>query len=117
MLAAIGYPQPPTTIYCDNKCAVSLANDTVKVNRGKSIDMRFHWIRDRVRQGQFTVTWIAGDDNLADFFTKTLPVKRHLQLMKYLVHTPLPVLSHFSSTRGRSATAHRSRTLALHAPS
>ena len=110
MLAAIGYPQPPTPILCDNKCAVGLANDTVKVKRGKSIDMRFHWIRDRVRQGQFTVEWVAGEDNLADFFTKALPVRRHQQLMKYLVVTPIPALSHFCSARGKSATAHRLRS-------
>jgi len=48
LLAAIGYPQPPTQIHCDNKCAFGLANDTVKVKRGKSIDMHFHWIRDHV---------------------------------------------------------------------
>jgi len=112
MLAAIGYPQPPTPILCDNKCAVGLANDTVKVKRGKSIDMRFHWIRDRVRQGQFTVQWIAGEENLADFFTKALPVRRHQQLMKYFVTTPLPALSHFCSASGKSATAHRFRSLA-----
>jgi hypothetical protein len=115
MLAAIGYPQPPTQILCDNKCAVGLANDTLKVKRGKSIDMRFHWIRDRVRQGQFSVVWAPGEENLADFFTKALPVSRHQQLMKYLVHTPTPALSHFCSARGKSATAFRLRTSSLYA--
>ncbi len=44
------YPQPPTTILCDNITAIGLANDNIKMKRSKAIDMRFHWIRDRVRQ-------------------------------------------------------------------
>ena len=86
---------------------MGLANDTVKVKRSKSIDMRFHWIRDRIRQGHFTVSWVAGAANLADFFTKALPVKRHQELMKLLVHTPIPAAAHFASYRGRKATAYR----------
>jgi len=107
ILAAIGYPQPPTPILTDNECAVGLANDTIKVKRRKSIDMRFHWIRDCIRQGQFTVSWVAGAGNLADFFTKALPVKRHQELLKLLVHTLCPPVAHFASYRGRQATAYR----------
>jgi hypothetical protein len=55
-LADIGYRQCATPTICDNACAVGIANDKVKQKRSKAIDMRFHWIRERVRQGQFTVT-------------------------------------------------------------
>ena len=54
----------------------------------KSIDMRFHWIRDRISQNQFIVTWRQGALNLADFFTKTLPVNVHKSLMHLLVTIP-----------------------------
>ena len=73
---------------CDNKCAESIALDTIKPKRTKSIDMRFHWIRDRIKQQQFVVAWRKGADNLADFFTKPLPVHAHQSLMPLLVHTP-----------------------------
>ncbi len=74
ILEALGYAQPATRILCDNQCAVvGLATNTVKKARSsKSIDMRFHWIRDRIRQGHFQVSWIKGATNLADFFTKAL---------------------------------------------
>ena len=88
ILSSLGYPQPPTVILCDNKCAVGIALDTIKPKRTKSIDMRYHWIRDRVRQGQYVVTWRQGTDNLADFFTKPLPVHVHQSLMPLLVHIP-----------------------------
>lgn len=50
VLDSLGYPQPATTIFCDNACAVGIASDTVTPRRTKSMDMQFHWIRDRVRQ-------------------------------------------------------------------
>lgn len=70
VLDNIGYPQTPTLILCDNQCAVGLATNTVKAKRTKSTDMRYHWIRDRVEQGHFKVTWRPGEHNLADFSVK-----------------------------------------------
>jgi hypothetical protein len=107
ILLALGHPQPPTVIYCDNECAVGLANDTVKMKRSKSIDMRFHWIRDRIKQRHFVVTWIKGANNLADFFTKALPVHAHQSTMHKLVFTPLPSSTHFASSK---ANRYLSRT-------
>ena len=85
ILRAIGHIQPPTIILSDNACAVGLATDSVKIKRSKSIDMRFHWIRDRVRQGHFRVIWRKGANNLADFFTKVIPVHQHQATMPLLV--------------------------------
>ena len=48
-LSDLKYPQPETIIFCDNSCAVGLASDTVKAKRFKAIDMRFHWVRDRIK--------------------------------------------------------------------
>jgi len=87
-LEEMGHKQPATTIYCDNACAVGIANGTIKQKRSKAIDMRFHWVRDRVRVGHFTIKWIKGVNNLADFFTKALPVHEHQRLKKILVHSP-----------------------------
>ncbi len=61
-------------IYCDNECAVGLANDVIIPKMSKSIDMRFHWLKDRVKQGQFQIFHIPGLQNAADFLTKSLPV-------------------------------------------
>ena len=88
VLSALGHSQPTTVMLSDNVCAVGLANDTVKIWRSKSIDMRYHWIKDRVKQLQFTVLWQKGADNLADFFTKPLPTSQHYLLMRKLVHIP-----------------------------
>ena len=49
-LEELGHPQPATPIRTDNTTAAGIANDTVKQKRSKAIDMRFYWVRDRVRQ-------------------------------------------------------------------
>jgi hypothetical protein len=54
-LSKMGHPQPATPIATDNSTANSISNDTVKQKRSKAIDMRFYWVRDRDRQGQFDV--------------------------------------------------------------
>jgi hypothetical protein len=50
----------------------------------KSLDMRFHWLRDRIDQGEFRVVFVPGLQNLADFFTKSLPVARHNVLAPFI---------------------------------
>ena len=83
--ASLGYAQGPTTIICDNACAVGLATDTIKIKRTKAIDMRYHWLRDRIRDKQFHIYWSKGSTNLADFFTKALPVYRFRELKRLIV--------------------------------
>ena len=81
--------QPPTIGIVDNAFAVGLCNDSIKAKRSKSIDLRFHWVRDRVRQGQFNIMWRKGMDNVADFFTKAQPVHRHKEFEQLFLHRPL----------------------------
>ena len=84
----LGHPQPATPLLCDNSFARSLAADTCKQRRSKAIDMRFHWLRDRVRQGQFVMVPVAGKDILADIFTKTLSVHDFQRLLPRLINPP-----------------------------
>jgi hypothetical protein len=76
-LEELGHPQPPTIIITDNSTASGIVNDTVKQKRSKAMDMRFYWVRDRVRQGQFRIKWRKGCLNKADYFTKHHPASHH----------------------------------------
>ena len=108
VLTALGYPQRHATpILCDNKCAVGIANNSMKVKRSKAIDMRYHWIRDRTSQGEFSIQWVQGVDNIADFFTKALPVYRHQQLKRVLVHCPPSPNNPSLTYRARRSHAYR----------
>jgi hypothetical protein len=69
-LIEIGHDQEATPIQKDNACAAGVASETAKQRRSKAIDMRFYWIRDHIKQGQFIIHWCKGTDNLADYFAK-----------------------------------------------
>ncbi len=84
----MGHPQPATPLFCDNEVAIGIAADTVSQRMSKATDMGLHWIRDRVRQGHFRVLFIRGLHNVADFFTKPLPVARHRVLAPFVAADP-----------------------------
>jgi hypothetical protein len=41
------------------------------------MDMRYHWLTDRVRQQQYDVYWRPGRDNLGDYHTKHHAAQHH----------------------------------------
>jgi hypothetical protein len=87
-LEELGHPQPQTPVQTDNSTASGIANDTVKQKRSKAIDMRFYWVRDRVRQKQFHIFWRKGSANKADYFTKHHPSSHHQQVRPTYLHEP-----------------------------
>ena len=76
-LEELGHPQPPTPLEVDNQTAVGFLNSTMKQKHSKAIDMRFHWIKDRVSQKQFLVYWRPGQNNSADFVSKHHSPQHH----------------------------------------
>jgi hypothetical protein len=65
------------------------------MKKSKAMDIRFHWIRDRIRQQHMQVIWQEGENNLADFFTKALPRHTHQARMKELMQIPIKYNNHF----------------------
>jgi hypothetical protein len=116
-LESLGYVQPPTIGIVDNAFAVGLCNDSIKAKLSKSIDLRFHWIRDRVRQGQFIVMWKKGLDNVADFFTKAQPVHKHKEFENMILRTPLlPTNTTLTKQTDRSIAWKRREPVPKHTP-
>lgn len=63
-----------TEIRVDNKSAIELARNPVNHERSKHIDIRFHFIRDHVKEGSVKLVHVASRDQVADIFTKPLPM-------------------------------------------
>ncbi|KAE8721174.1 hypothetical protein F3Y22_tig00016637pilonHSYRG00095 [Hibiscus syriacus] len=59
--------------HIDNKSAIELAKNPVNHERSKHIDVRFHFIRDHVKEGSVELVHVASQDQVADIFTKPLP--------------------------------------------
>ena len=84
-LVELGYPQQPTTILVDNTVAEGLAKDTINAKRSKSMDVRFFWLRDRVKRLQFLMQHLKGRWNISDFFTKPLPRDKFEQFLPFII--------------------------------
>ena len=51
-LIEMGHPQPSTPVQTDNTTALGVVKNTIAPRRTKAMDMRFHWLRDRIQQRQ-----------------------------------------------------------------
>jgi hypothetical protein len=85
-LEELGQKQPPTPMETDNTTATGYNNGTIKQKRTKAMDIRFYWIKDRVKQGQFNVYWGPGYQNLAHYFTKHHSPAHHKRMREIYIH-------------------------------
>jgi hypothetical protein len=71
----------PTLINVDNQGAIDFSKSQTFHGRSKHIDIRHHFIRERISSQEIEVTHCASEDNLADVLTKALPFPKHWNLI------------------------------------
>ncbi|GKD98170.1 hypothetical protein Tco_1382067, partial [Tanacetum coccineum] len=64
------------SMYCDNKSAITLCCNNVQHSRSKHIDIRFHFIKEQVKNGVVELYFVNTEYQLADIFTKALGRQR-----------------------------------------
>jgi hypothetical protein len=65
----------PTVVYCDNISAIRLSKNPVMYGRSKHIDIRFHFLRDLVKDGVIELTQCSTHEQVADIMTKPLKIE------------------------------------------
>ena len=85
-------PKLPIALYCDNNAAV-LASKTFTSRKTRHLGNHLAFIRDQViRLKTMVVHQVSSKTNLADVFTKVLPVGAFLDVREILMdakaHTP-----------------------------
>nr|GEV41048.1 hypothetical protein [Tanacetum cinerariifolium] len=71
-------------IYCDSKSAIAISCNPVQHSRTKHIAVRYHFIKEHVEKGTIELYFVKTDYQLADNFTKALPVDRFNYLVRRL---------------------------------
>lgn len=80
LLEELGIPHPRSSqLWCDNIGATYLSVNPVFYARTKHIEVDYHFVREQVAQKQLEIRFVSSKDQVADGFTKPLPV-RQLQL-------------------------------------
>jgi hypothetical protein len=85
-LAELGHTQPPTPLRTNNSTAFGILNETIKQKRSKAMDMRYHWLTDRVSQKKIDVYWRPGRENLGDYHTKHHSTQHHKDMRGLILH-------------------------------
>ncbi|GJZ23295.1 retrovirus-related pol polyprotein from transposon TNT 1-94, partial [Tanacetum coccineum] len=89
-LIEYGFAFNKIPLYCDNRSAIALFCNNVQHSWSKHIDIRHHFIREKVEKGVVELYFVTMDYQLADIFTKAFPRER----FKF----PLPRLGMKSTT-------------------
>jgi hypothetical protein len=82
----------PVLLNCDNLSATYLAANPIFHARTKHIAIDYHFVRERVASSNHKVQFIPSHLQLADVFTKGLPVDRFERLVSKLVTYPVSSL-------------------------
>ena len=83
-LQELGLHQEEYVIYCDSQSAIDLSKNSMYHARTKHIDVRYHWIREKVENESFHVKKIHTSESPADMLTKMI-LKDKFKLYKELV--------------------------------
>nr|GEW27606.1 retrovirus-related Pol polyprotein from transposon TNT 1-94 [Tanacetum cinerariifolium] len=75
-LTDYGFDFKKIPLYCDNRSAIALCCNNVQHSWSKHIDIRNHFIREKVERGVVELYFVTTDYQLADIFTKALPRQR-----------------------------------------
>lgn len=59
-------------LYCDNQSAIRLAENPIFHARTKHVEVHYHFIREKVLQGEIKMKYINTEGQVADVFTKGL---------------------------------------------
>lgn len=68
---------PPTVLNCDNKAALAIAANPVLHERTKHVELDCHYVREQVKAGCIKTAHVPSKQQVADIFTKQLPVNLH----------------------------------------
>ncbi|GKD29358.1 retrovirus-related pol polyprotein from transposon TNT 1-94 [Tanacetum coccineum] len=74
LLTDYGYHFNKIPIYCDSKSAIAISCNPVQHSRTKHIVVRYHFIKENMEKGTIELYFVKTDYQLADLFTKALPV-------------------------------------------
>jgi ATP-binding cassette subfamily B (MDR/TAP) protein 1 len=75
-LGELGLKQENSVLFSDSQSAIHLAKNPVFHARTKHIDLRYHFIRSLLEEGELLLEKILGSQNPADMLTKSVTIEK-----------------------------------------
>lgn len=72
LLHDYGISQDTMCLFCDNTSAINLSKNPVQHSKSKHVEIRYHFIRDLVKEKIVWLEFINTDNQKVDIFTKPL---------------------------------------------
>ncbi|GKD22325.1 hypothetical protein Tco_1224028 [Tanacetum coccineum] len=69
----------PMDMYCDNTCAITIADEPGVQRGAKHFRQKYHFIREAIQEGEIRILKVHTDNNLANPFTKPMPYTKHVE--------------------------------------
>jgi hypothetical protein len=94
-LEDLGHLQTKISLHCNKATATGIANNTIKRQHLRAMEMRYFWVSDKVSQDIYSLKWHPGQENLADYQSKHHPGAHHTAVWLYYLHeniSPLVLL-------------------------
>jgi hypothetical protein len=86
LLSELGFPQQePTVILEDNQSCIDVSAHNVFHSRAKHIDVRYHYLREKIEAGEIKLQFCPTADMIADIGTKAFPRQRFTELRSKVV--------------------------------
>jgi hypothetical protein len=98
VLKELHIPQGCVTIYEDNDAVLKLSKEPKINKRTKHIDVRYHWIREKIKDQTFTLKYCNTKSQIADMMTKVPPGPQFHKLIN-LMGMDLPTTKAMSSVK------------------
>nr|GFA93476.1 ribonuclease H [Tanacetum cinerariifolium] len=83
-LTDYGFHFDKIPMFCDSKADIAISCNHVQHSRTKHIGVRYHFIKEKVKKGIVELFFVETEYQLADLFTKALPVERFQYLIRRL---------------------------------
>ena len=88
LLQELGWKQDePTILYEDNESAIKLATTAQIPRASRHVNIKYHHVRDLIKQKELIVTWLETNKMTADLLTKPLGSAKFITFRDLLLNT------------------------------
>ena len=94
-LHELGFTQPQTPIKTDNSMSEGIVNATVRQTRSKAMNMRFYWMKDRVKQKKS----FTGNQEVKTCGIISQNITHHISIGKFVLHICIWKMPYLKSTK------------------